>query len=285
MSWITGTTRVFYILGDPVAQVRAPEVYNHLFREHRIDAVVVPLKLPARALEGFLAHGMAAENVGGFWATIPHKPALAQLLAPTDPVAQVAGAVNAVRRLADGRLEAALFDGLGFVKGLDEFGIAVAGRRVLVVGAGGGGHAVAAAIAQRGPALLAVHNRTRERAGGLVQRLQPLVGAAAVVADRNDPAGFDLVVNCTSQGLKADDPLPFDPARLDAGAAVVDIIMTREPTPLLRACRARGIRAEPGFEMLVQQVPEYLRFFGYDALARALQDDLTGVRALLVPNQ
>lgn len=283
MTRITGTTRVFYILGDPVAQVRAPEVYNHLFAQHGVDAVLVPLKLPAAALPGFLEHGMRAENIGGFWATIPHKSALAALLKPSDPVAAIAGAVNAVKRHADGRLEAALFDGIGFVKGLDHFGIAVAGRRVLVVGAGGGGHAVAAALAQRGPAALAVFNRSRDRAEALVARLRPLVGGAAAVAESADPAGFDLVVNCTSQGLKPDDALPFDPARLDAGAAVVDIIMSRVPTPLLQACRARGLRAEAGFEMLVQQVPEYLRFFGFDSIAAALQSDLGAVRALLYP--
>ena len=283
MPRITGTTRVFYILGDPVAQVRAPEVYNHLFERHGVDAVVVPLKLPATALPGFLENGMRAENIGGFWATMPHKGALASLLNPADPVARIAGAVNAVRRHPDGRLEAALFDGIGFVKGLDHFGIDVAGRRVLVVGAGGGGHAVAAALAQRGPATLAVFNRTRERARSLVDRLRPVCGQAAVVADSADPAGFDLIVNCTSQGLKANDPLPFDPARVDEGAAVIDIIMTPQPTPLLRACRARGLQAEAGFEMLVQQVPEFLRFFGFDAIAGTLQSDLDEVRSLLYP--
>lgn len=198
-------------------------------------------------------------------------------------MARVAGAVNAVRRHPDGRLEGALFDGIGFVKGLDHAGIGVTGRRVLVVGAGGGGHAVAAAVAQRAPSFLAVYNRTRERAASLVQRLQPLVGDVAVVAETADPAGFDLVVNCTSQGLKAGDPLPFDPQRVDRGAAVVDIIMSREPTPVLKACHARGIRAEAGFEMLVQQVPEYLRFMGFEKLAETLQADLSGVRALLQP--
>lgn len=283
MTRITGSTQVFYILGDPVAQVRAPEVYNHLFQRHGIDAVLVPLKLPAAALPGFLEHGMKAENVGGFWATIPHKSQLAALLKPNDPVAAIAGAVNAVKRHADGRFEAALFDGIGFVKGLDHFGIDVRGKRVLVVGAGGGGHAVAAALAQRGPSVLAVFNRTRARAESLVARLQPLIGGAAVVADGDDPAGFDLIVNCTSQGLKPDDPLPFDPARVDAGAAVVDIIMSRQPTPLLQACRARGLHAEAGFEMLVQQVPEFLRFFGFDELATSMQSDLSEVRALLYP--
>jgi len=283
MARITGTTQVFFILGDPVAQVRAPEVYNHLFQQHGIDAVLVPLKLPAADLEGFLAHGLVAQNVGGFWATIPHKGQLNALLKPTDPVAQIAGAVNAVRRLPDGRLEAALFDGIGFVKGLDHFGMPVPGKRVLVVGAGGGGHAVAAALAQRGPAALAIYNRTRDRAAALVERLKPIAGDAVSVAGSNDPAGYDLVVNCTSQGLKPEDPMPFDPQRVAAGAQVVDIIMTREPTPLLRACRARGIQAEPGFEMLVQQVPEYLRFMGFEALSRTVQADLGVVRELLYP--
>lgn len=283
MTTISGTTRVFFILGDPVAQVRAPEVYNHLFQRHGADAVLVPLKLPAVALPGFLQHGMKAENIGGCWATIPHKAALADLLQPTDPVAAIAHAVNAVRRHPDGRLEGALFDGIGFVKGLDHFGIDVEGRRVLIVGAGGGGHAVAAAMAQRGPAALAVFNRTTERAAALVQRLQPIVGPAARIADSADPAGYDLVVNCTSQGLKAGDVLPFDPQRVDLGAAVVDIIMSRQPTPLLQACRARGLKAEAGFEMLVQQIPEYLRFFGFDTIAQAVQADLGEVRTLLYP--
>jgi len=283
MTRITGSTQVFYILGDPVAQVRAPEVYNHLFQQHGIDAVVVPLKLPATALPGFLEHGMKAENIGGFWATIPHKSQLAALLKPSDPVASIAGAVNAVKRHADGRLEGALFDGIGFVKGLDHFGMEVRGKRVLVVGAGGGGHAVAAALAQRGPSTLAVFNRTRGRAESLVSRLRALIGSAAVVAEGDDPAGFDLIVNCTSQGLKPDDALPFDPARVDTGAAVVDIIMSKQPTPLLQACRARGLQAEAGFEMLVQQVPEFLRFFGFDQVATSMQSDLSEVRALLHP--
>jgi shikimate dehydrogenase len=278
---ITGHTRVFFILGDPVAQVRAPEVYNHLFQRHGINAVLVPLKLPAAALPGFLEHGMKAENIGGFWATMPHKAALADLLKPADPVAVIAGAVNAVRRLPDGRLDAALFDGIGFVKGLDHFGIAHHGKRVLVVGAGGGGHAVAAAMAQRQPSTLAIYNRTRDHAAALVARLQPLVGAQAVVAESNDPAGYDLVVNCTSQGLKPEDPLPFDPARVAPNAAVVDIIM--KPTALQQACAASGLAVHAGYEMLVQQIPEYLRFMGYADLAQLMQNDLSEVRAMLAP--
>jgi shikimate dehydrogenase len=280
---ITGTTRVFMILGDPVAQVRAPEVYNHLFTRHGVDAVVVPMKVPADALAGFVRQTMKAHNVGGFWITIPHKGAMVTLVDRCDPLAAVAGAVNAVRRNDDGSTDGALFDGVGFVKGLDHFGIAIDGRRVLVLGAGGGGHAVAAALLQRGAACVAVHNRTPQRASELVARLLTAAPGRAEVAPTAAPEGFDLVVNCTSQGLKPGDALPVDVARIAPGTAVVDIIMSREPTPLLQACAARGIAAHPGFEMLVQQVPEFLRFFGLPQLAQTLQDDLSEVRALLAP--
>jgi shikimate dehydrogenase len=193
----------------------------------------------------------------------------------------MAGAVNAVRRNGDGTIEGALFDGVGFVRGLDHFGLPVAGRQVLVVGTGGGGQAVASALAQRGPARLALYNRTAARTIDLAQRVRLSTGAPVEAVASADPAGFDLIVNCTSQGLKPGDALPVDVARIDAGAAVVDIIMTRQPTPLLQACAARGITAHPGFEMLVRQVPEYLRFFGLPELAQALQNDLSEVRGLL----
>ena len=280
---ITGHTQVFMIVGDPVAQVRAPEVYNHLFQRHGVDAVLVPMKVPPQQLAGFVRHAFGAQNLGGLWVTIPHKAAMQGLMDHCDPLARMAGAVNAVRRGADGRIEGALFDGVGFAKGLDHFGIPVAGRRVLVVGAGGGGQAVAAALAQRGAAHLAVYNRSADRAAALVARLRPHFGPAVALAESADPAGFDLIVNCTSQGLQPGDALPVDVARVDDGAAVLDIIMTRQPTPLLQACAARGITAHAGFEMLVQQIPEYLRFFGLPALAATLQEDLSEVRQLLYP--
>ncbi|MDR5752459.1 MULTISPECIES: hypothetical protein [unclassified Caballeronia] len=124
---------------------------------------------------------------------------------------------------------------------------------MLVVGAGEGGQAVAAALALRGVGHLAIHNRSAHRAVELAAQLKPRFGQAIEVAASADAAGYDLIVKCTSQGLKLkpDDALPFDLTRVDAGAAVVEIIMTRELTPLLWACAELGIAAHPGFEMLI----------------------------------
>lgn len=277
---ITGTTRVFLIVGDPVAQVRAPELFNHIFRAHGIDAVLVPAHVPPAGLEGFVRHAMTARNIDGFWLAIPHKTAMVQLLDRCDRLGRTAGAVNAARRNADGTLEGALFDGIGFVKTLDQFGISIAGRKALVVGVGGGGVAIATSLAERGVARLALFDNVAGRTAEVAGRLRAEFDVDVVPVPTADPAGFDIVVNSTPLGLRQGDPLPFDVARCDSHAAVIDILMKNQPTPLLRACRARGITAHPGFEMMVQQVPEYLSFFGFDAIAKAVQADPSDVRAL-----
>jgi shikimate dehydrogenase len=279
---ISGTTRVFLILGDPVAQVRAPETFNHLFARHGVDAVLVPALVAQRDFAAFVRHAFTARNIDGLMLTIPHKTAMLELLDRCDRAGTLAQAVNAARRNADGTIDGALFDGVGFVKGLDHLGIQPRGARVLVVGAGGGGVAIAVALAERGVARLALRDVDAGRSAAVAARLRsawPALDIAA--ATSSDPAGFDLVVNATPLGLNAGDPLPFDPARLDAGAVVVDILMKRQSTPLLRACHARGVSAHPGFEMMIQQAPEYLAFLGLHELAHTVAGDSSELRRLM----
>jgi shikimate dehydrogenase len=273
---IGGGTTLYFVLGHPVAQVRAPEVFNPIFAAHGIDAVLVPAAVPPVALPAFITGSVQAENVGGLWLTIPHKAAVLPLLSKVDEQGTLAGAVNAVRKAPGGALEGALFDGLGLVASLDHVGVALAGRRVLLVGTGGAGMAIAVAIAARPVAELALFDMQPQRAAATAERLsaggtRPVRAAAQV-----DPAGFDVVVHATPLGMRPDDPLPFDVARLSPGATVVDILMKPAGTPLQRACDRTGVAYHPGFEMLTQQVPAYLRFFGHDAVADTV--DLEPVR-------
>ena len=166
---ISGSTRVFLILGDPVAQVRAPEAFNHLFAKHGVDAVLVPAKVGAADLAGFVKHALRADNIDGLWLAIPHKTPMLEVLDDCEPMGRAAGAVNAVRRTADGRLEGALFDGAGFVKALDHFGIPIAGRNILVVGVGGG-VAIAAALAARGAGRIGLFDNTLGRTHAVAAR-------------------------------------------------------------------------------------------------------------------
>jgi shikimate dehydrogenase len=270
---IRGSTELMLVVADPVAQVKAPELFNAVFARFGVDAAVVPAQVPANRLAAFAEHALALGNVRGLLVSIPHKTALATCLARLDAVAEAAGAVNAVRRAADGQLEGAMFDGAGFVGALRHHGIDATGRRALLVGAGGAGLAIASALAGSGLSSLAVFDAAPARAGQLVDRLAAMSGHPLQVAAEADPAGFDLVIHATPLGLRPGDPLPVDPFRIERGSAVIDILMTREPTPLVAACRARGLHAETGHEMLIQQVPAYLDFFGYASLADTLRRD------------
>lgn len=283
---IRGATELMFVVADPVAQVKAPEAVNRLLARAGIDAVAVPARVFPQQLEGFVQQALALGNARGLFVSIPHKTALPGLLARLDPVAQAAGAVNAVRRGSDGALEGALFDGAGFVAALAHHGVGLAGRRALLVGAGGAGLAIAAAMGGTALAQLQVHDVDPGRAVVLARRAAALAAFPVEVAQAgNDPAGFDLVINATPLGLRSSDPLPLDPARLDRQATLMDILMTPAATPLVAAARLRGVPAHMGHEMLVQQLPEYLHYFGFTDLACSLRtknaDWLDEVRELM----
>lgn len=288
-STIQGSTDVYLISGDPVEQVRAPEVFNLIFRTLGINAVLVPVHVPLQDIEAFVRNAFLAKNIKGMLLTIPHKSRVMGLLARCNDAGRVAGAVNGIRRNAAGELEGALFDGKGFVLSLDYFGVAYAGKRVLILGAGGAAAAIAVSLAMAGsraPAGIALY----DPAPGKAQALASQLAAAAqmplpkiVAATSSDPSSYDLVVNASPLGLRAGDPLPCDVSRLAPHAAVVDILMKNQPTPLVQAARARHLVAQPGFEMLIQQAPDYLAFFGYAEAAQAVRNNATFIRELLYP--
>lgn len=284
MPQVVGSTDVYLIPGDPVEQVRAPELFNRVFAALGINAVLVPMHVPATDIRAFIEGAFRARNVKGLFLAIPHKALVLDLLDDCSPLGRLAGAVNGIRRTAQGRLEGGLFDGEGLRASLDYFGMAYAGRRVLVLGAGGGASAIGASLAVAGAAAeLAFYDPVPGKAVAVAARIAAGSPCRVLAAASNDPAGYDLVIHASPLGLKAGDPLPFDVSRLDPHAAVVDILMKNQPTPLVQAVRQRGLQAQPGFEMLIQQAPLYLEFFGYPEAARAVRQDATILRELIYP--
>jgi shikimate dehydrogenase len=284
ISQVTGNTDVYLIPGDPVEQVRAPEVFNRVFAAMGINAVLVPVHVPATDIRAFIEGVFRARNVKGLFLAIPHKALVMDLLDDCTQLGRLAGAVNAIRRTAQGRLEGGLFDGEGLRATLDYFGMTYAGRRILILGAGGGASAIGASLASAGAAAeLAFYDPVPGKAAVVAARIAAGSPCRVVAADSNDPAGFDLVIHASPLGLQADDPLPCDVSRLAPHAAVVDILMKNQPTPLVQAVRQRGLQAQPGFEMLIQQAPLYLEFFGYPEAARAVRHDATFLRELIYP--
>jgi shikimate dehydrogenase len=260
---IDGNTELIAHLGWPTHSFKAPMIYNPYFESVGVNAVVVPMGCRAEGFANVLRGAFALENIRGALITMPHKVPVVELLDEVSPAVRVAGACNAVRRTADGRLVGDMFDGEGFVRGLLRKGLRLEGARALVVGCGGVGSAIAASLAESKIAAIALYDVDAHSARSLAQRLHAHYPTVEVTTGSNDPAGLDLVVNATPLGMNAGDPLPVDISRLYASTFVGEVVMKTEMTAFLAAARARGCRVQVGTDMLFEMIPPYLEFFGF----------------------
>jgi shikimate dehydrogenase len=269
--FIRGTTLLYPVLGSPIAQVKAPMLYNALFARTGLDAAVVPIEIAPEDYSVVLKALFRAKNVPGAFVTIPHKAATVALLDDCSDAVRIAGACNAVVRRADGTLYGDLFDGIGFVHAVEKHGFAVAGARCLVVGAGGAGAAIAAALAASGASAIRLHDTRSAHGEALAAQLRSHFPRIAIDAGPAALAGFALIVNATPLGMEPGDPLPIDVAQITPAMVVAEIVMKREITPMLEAARARGCRIVLGREMLQEQMSLYLDFFGLPPAATDAQ--------------
>jgi shikimate dehydrogenase len=260
---IDGSTEIIAHLGYPTHAFKAPLVYNPYFEAAGINAIVVPMGCKAESFAAVLKGVFQLENLRGALITMPHKVSVVELLDEATASVRVAGACNAVKRLPDGRLLGDQFDGTGFVRGLERKGLRLPGARALVVGCGGVGSAIAASLAAAHTVHIALFDLNTASADDLAERLHTHFPAVGVSTGRNDPAGFDLVVNATPLGMNPGDPLPVDVARLAPGTFVGEVVMKEEMTAFLQAAQARGCQVQVGSDMLFEMIPPYLEFFGF----------------------
>lgn len=277
MTLVDGTTRLLGIVGDPIAQVRAPAVWSALFRANGVNAICIPFHVAPAELTGFFAGLHAAQNLLGLIVTIPHKPAAARYAAHLTERARKVGSVNVMRREADGSWSGDIVDGLGLVEGLLAAGQCVAGRRALVVGAGGAGRAIAFAIADAGAESVHVYDVVPERAEDLAARLAH-AGTRSAVAPPV-ARGFDLIVNASPLGMKSGDPIPIDPAGLGVDTIAADVVVQPSMTRWLSAAATRGCYIQSGQVMMDHQLVAMQSFFGLQdgdytpaAVARVMRD-------------
>ncbi len=258
---VDGATKLLGIVGDPVAQVRSPPLWSALFRYNKINAICVPFHVVPADLAGFLNGLRAAGNVIGLYVTIPHKPEAARLAAALTPRARMIGAANLLRPLTQGGWEGDMLDGVGFVRALRAGGQRIEGRCALVVGAGGAGSAIAFALAEAGVTSIAIADIDTSRAEALSRRIEAMAG----VPSRVGPAkaeGFDLIVNASPMGMRADDPMPLDLHGLRACSIVGDVVVSAMSTPLLNTARALGCHVQPGAAMTDHQGAAMAEFLG-----------------------
>jgi shikimate dehydrogenase len=263
MPMIDGDTKLIAHIGYPTATFRAPLIYNPWFARHEINAAVVPLGVTSENFREAFLQICRFTNFHGALITMPHKATVVDRLDEASAAVRVAGACNAVRRNGDGKLIGDLFDGEGFVRGVAAAGRSVAGKRVLIVGAGGVGSAIAAACAKAGAGEIALADTRAGVAERLAERLRLNYPGVELSLGSNDPSGFEVAINATPLGAYGGDPLPMDPSRLSPSALVGEVVLKPVITPFLVAAKARGLACVTGLDMLFEQIPAYLEFFGF----------------------
>jgi shikimate dehydrogenase len=249
---LSGETRLHVIVGDPVAQTKSPAGLTAEFAARGVDAVCVPVHVTAEDFGAFMVAAKRIRNLDGIVVTIPHKFAALSHCDVVSERATVLGSVNVLYRIAGGRWRGDMTDGVAMAAALTKAGCKLAGRRALLVGAGGAGSAVALALLEADVASLAIAEVDTARRNSLIGRLAARY-PGKVTAGSSDPAGFDLVVNATPVGMKPDDPMPVDAARLEPGTCVADLITRPVVTPLLDAARRRGCLIVTGTDMFAVQ--------------------------------
>lgn len=259
---INGLTRVIAHIGYPTQTFKSPQIYNPYFRAEGINAAVVPFACRPENYPVFLRALFGNENTAGALITMPHKISTVPLLDSISPTAEIAGACNAVRKTAEGKLEGDMFDGEGFVRGIRRKGFAPAGKAALVLGSGGVGSAIAASLAAAGIGRLALFDTRRAAETQLAERLIRHYPEQAISTGSNDAAGFDLIVNATPLGMYDHDPLPADVTRIPPNAFVGEVVLKEEMTPFLQAAAQKGCTIQVATDMLFEQIPAYLEYFG-----------------------
>lgn len=266
---ITGKTKIFGVIADPIDHVRAPKAFNPIFKQKGIDAVLVPLHIMPENLEAVMRGLSLMPNFGGVCVTIPHKVTLAAICDVLGPTAKMVGAVNAVR-FEGGKMIGDNFDGAGFTAGLTGEGVNLTDLSVLLLGAGGAAQAIAASLSSCNIKRLGISNRNLTKAEDLVFRLQmmettnPDINIRAIPPTMLDQCleQADLIINATSLGLKATDALPCCLDRVKSTAIVADIIMVPERTPWLNMAEERGLKIHLGKHMLDYQLDLIAEFIG-----------------------
>ncbi|MFC3123715.1 shikimate dehydrogenase family protein [Pseudoroseomonas globiformis] len=249
MTGITGATRLFGILGDPVAPLRSPALFNAAFARLGRDAAFIPIQLPVGTLPAAWEGLRRIGNLDGLVITMPHKEAVVPLLDALGPTARLTRSVNTVRRIGDGAWEGEMFDGEGFRDGLERTGHAPRGARILQVGCGAAGRAIALALARAGTAHLSLVDSDAGRVERLRAQLAESYPALSTSAGIAELAGHDIIINATPMGLSPGDPLPLDIRQLRQDQVVADVIPNPEVTPLVAAARERGCPTVTGRAM------------------------------------
>jgi shikimate dehydrogenase len=269
-------TRQVALIGKPLKRRHSQVMHDAAFDACGIDARYVLKEIDSDEVEGVVAAARGPEWLG-LGVTAPYKHVVAGLVDEVEPDARIIGAVNNVVRTDDGRLIGFNSDAPGFRAGVElAMDRPLKAAHVVVAGAGGAAHAVVYACLDAGAQSVVIANRSMDRAVALADRFGGIGrGSVSAIRDMDTFAAAlaraDLAVNATTVGM-IDSGMTVPIERLPPTATVFDLVYVPAETPLLRAARARGLRAANGSEMLIQQAAiAFERWTGVGGMADVMR--------------
>ncbi|SOC93519.1 shikimate dehydrogenase [Rhizobium sp. AN5] len=256
---LNGETRLFPIVGDPIKYVKSPERLTRGFAARGRNAICVPMQVAEGALAAAMEGFNAIPNIDGLLITMPHKFAAFDYCATSSGTSKLFGVVSVMRRNADDTWHGDMLDGLAFVKAQKDQGAQPDGAKVLLLGAGGAGSAIAVALLDAGVRELIVYDINQDRANTLVELLNER-GDRRIRVGPADPVGCNMVCNATSMGMADDDPLPVNPVLFKSSMFIGDVIAGHGETALLKVARDAGCGTANGDQM-VEAIQEIMLDF------------------------
>ncbi|OYU37535.1 MAG: shikimate dehydrogenase [Pseudorhodobacter sp. PARRP1] len=246
---LSGETRLFPIIGDPIIYVQSPDRLTRALAAVGQNGICIPMQVAETDFASVMAGLTRTNNVDGILVTMPHKFTARGSCTTLSSRSALLGVVSVMRRNPDGTWHGDMLDGLAFLKAQKEQGAAFQQARVLLLGAGGAGRAIALALMAEGLRELVIFDSSTEKAAELVA-LAAEAGAGKILVGSPDPLGFDVICNATPIGMGLGDPLPLDVTFLQPTTFVGDVISGHGETPLLRAARSRGCKTTSGDQMV-----------------------------------
>jgi shikimate dehydrogenase len=270
---ITGTTKLFPIIGFPVAGVFSPPAFNARFEKQSLDVVMVAMDVAPGGLDAFWSLLRNSTNMIGCSVTYPHKQAAFQTVdGMTDRAARL-GALNTLRKNSDGSLTGEATDGLAMMSAISKTSAQITGKTAHVLGAGGGaGTAIVDALCHAGIGRLVI-GETDEQRHLALRHLLSQHWPDVEVTEKSGPA--DILVNATTLGKRASDPLPFSVSAIKSASLCCDVVTASEDTAFALAARHAGVLLADGNAMGEGQLDVQLGFLGLDGDQPADMNDAT----------
>ena len=246
---LSGATRLYPIIGDPVKYAESPIRLTTAFADCGHNGLCIPMQIREGDLDAVMTGLTAISNVDGLLVTMPHKSTAFAYCTTSSERARMVEVVSVMRRNPDGTWHGDMLDGLAFVHAQTDHGAHVEGARALLIGAGSAGSQIGLALVEAGARELVIHDAQRPRGLALVELLAGL-GDNRVIAGPPDPTGCDLVFNATPLGMEDADPLPIDPTLLTPSMFVGDVIAGHGVTPFVKAAQDAGCKVATGVHMV-----------------------------------